>query len=168
MSGIPGSGKSTWAREHQRHIDTYISRDVQRANLRAAYHTDKYFPCSPRKEREYWRNMIAIILRDETSGDVWLDQTTIGTNALIRVIQDFNSARHIAYPDGGYNWKFHVHVIQTPLKTCLERNAQRAGYERVPNDVIYRMASRVEEFDVEHIREAFTGIDLTITYEGVK
>ena len=54
MMGIPGSGKSTWVKNHMKSDDIYISRDEIRFSLLQP--GDEYFS----KEKEVWRIKLSL------------------------------------------------------------------------------------------------------------
>ena len=134
MSGIPASGKSTYIEDHAVEGSIVLSRDNYRTFIRQTLGSDKYFPISEKGESEGWYNLIAETI-DATHylTDIWIDQTTITIQSL----------KHLLYgvPIRNDTPTAVVHM-NTPIADCIARNAQRTGFDRVPNDVILRMNSQ--------------------------
>lgn len=62
MSGLPASGKSTYANNHAHPSDIVIHRDDFRADLRRAYNTDSYFPVPAKEEYKMWMEHVKRVL----------------------------------------------------------------------------------------------------------
>jgi predicted kinase len=132
MAGIPGSGKSTYAKEHKGENDIYISRDEVRFSL--LEENDDYFS----KETQVYNKFIETINRALQIGKfdaIWVDATHINkksrTKLLRRINQPYSSLEAV--------W------LKTPLQTCLNRNNQRTGITKVPDPQIRRMNDGMEE-----------------------
>lgn len=141
LIGIPGSGKSTWARENaQRLHAVVVSSDSVRRDLRAHGQNpldgDLVFADVEHRAREQLRAGRSVIL------DATHSLRKYRTYALY-LAGDFH-ARRIAI------W------FDVPLEVCLRRNVQRTkqifGEEEVPEAVVRRMHARLQppgkdEFD---------------------
>lgn len=142
--GIPGSGKSYYAKNVQSKVH-YISRDEIRFNM--VEENEEYFS----KEKAVFKlfsTSIAKVL--EKGQDVIADATHISKASrakLIRAIDNYFSKYKIA-----------CIVFDTPFEVCCERNAGREGRARVPDEVMRRFRSgwefpereedsRIEEID---------------------
>ena len=130
MSGIPGSGKSTWVRNKvAKSNDTavWVSRDLIRFNL--LEENDDYFA----KENlvyDCFIENIKIWLQDDEVIDVFADATHLsvkGRAELISKIAPFE------------NLEINCIYFDIPLEVALERNEQREGLAKVPRGVIRRM-----------------------------
>lgn len=135
MVGIPASGKSTWVKEQcekRKKIHNgflVISRDQVRYNMLAA--NDEYFS----KEKEVFAeftDLIKIAALSRSYQNIYVDATHINAKSRAKLIR---AIAGIGYE--GYDLVFEC--FQTPLVTCLKRNAQREGRERVPDSVIEKM-----------------------------
>lgn len=120
MSGCPASGKSTLIKSNAL-SDMVLSRDAWRKTHRGG----KYSP----KEREAWHAYINGYLASLKS-DIWIDQTTIGMSALKSLLEALKIT-----PDD----EIIIHVLNTPLEICLERNAKRPAGEIVPKKQLMHM-----------------------------
>ena len=131
MCGIPGSGKSTWLRNHvdinQKQV--LVSRDVIRYRL--INDDDSYFS----KENEVWKEFIEQINYFLKEGyDVFADATHINTGSRRKLLNEIY-----------VECKKEAIYVNTPISICLERNSKREGRECVPESAIKRMYSQFEE-----------------------
>lgn len=135
MVGIPASGKSTWVKEQcekRKKIHNgflVISRDQVRFNMLAG--NDAYFS----KEKEVFAeftDLIKIAALSKSYQNIYVDATHINAKSRAKLIR---AIAGISYE--GYDLVFEC--FQTPLITCLKRNSQREGREKVPDSVIENM-----------------------------
>ena len=141
MIGIPGSGKSTWIREHLEQSWIVLSPD---AILESRYN----YEWTPDRAAEAWAESYqlfgSVLLQGKTM--VW-DATF--TSPIIR-----SAILHTAK---GAGYRVEAVFCDTPLEICLERNSTR-DREPVPQSTIRRMAENLvpptqeEGFDaIQHI-----------------
>lgn len=130
MSGVPGCGKTTYIEKHAEWGEGVLHRDEFRAQLRESMNTTEYFPVPANEEWRLWIGKINNLLIEHPGIPVWIDQTTIGTGALAKLIKEL----HLR--DGDH---ILVHVFNLPLDVCMQRNAQRTGLECVPENVLESM-----------------------------
>lgn len=128
LSGIPGSGKSTWARNKvQQNGGVWCSRDEVRFSMISD--TDDYFSQENRVFQS-WIDNINNALNMEDVKDVYVDATHLTDKSRNKTRRRLNHK----------NIDKIVNVIfDVPLEVCLERNAQRTGRADVPEDVIKNM-----------------------------
>lgn len=130
LVGAPGSGKSFWAKNYldENPYGAYVSRDEIRYSKIGP--NDYYFSNEDAVFNEFC-NQIRIDLQSDIFDYVIADATHLnqrGRNKLIRGIgAAANEAERIAV------------VMETPLSTCLERNATRTGRANVPESAITKM-----------------------------
>lgn len=139
MVGIPGSGKSTWAREQAADRSAVIvSRDAIRGMLTGS---DKKMAGS-----EDFEAMVTRIEEHAVESALWqhsnviLDATNLRVKDTIKRMD--NAARSVLYPHGPFPNIIPVRM-DTPLLLCLERNAARE--DPVPEHVIMRMHERMHD-----------------------
>jgi len=136
MCGIPGSGKTHYAKNHlipHAHY-SYISRDEIRFDL--VGENEDYFS----KEKEVYRLFVAEIihaLKNPLNDCVVADATHINWASRKKLINAISKELPL---DNRLN--IVPIVIRTKLATCLKRNHQRKGRAVVPDEVIEKMYHR--------------------------
>ena len=133
MCGIPGCGKSTYAKEVllKTHPNwRYVSRD----EVRYEYVTDQahYFD----HEYEVYKEFCNRISMHLINGDVVIaDATHISKGSRSKLIHSLD-----VKPD-----KVIVVIFNTPFEICMKRNNAREGITRVPDDSMYRMHNQFRQ-----------------------
>lgn len=141
MSGIPASGKSTYAEAQARLTRSpVIHRDMVRAALRDYYDSNEYFPCSETEEYDTFVNIVCRKIRAHKGGHIWIDQTTLSIPSAKRLI----NAIHRRMKEENIEMEFTIEMMDTPYAVCIERNAKRTGFEYVSPDVIDSMYDTFE------------------------
>ncbi len=132
MIGIPGSGKSTYAKMAFPNA-IYVSRDEIRFNLVAE--DEEYFS----KEEEVFDEFIDTINLGLAFGnDVVADATHLNPKSRLKLLSHLDLDRD--------RTEIIAVVMRTPLKICLERNENRIGTRSyVPPQVIKRMNRSLKE-----------------------
>jgi predicted kinase len=122
LCGIPASGKSSYAAQ----VDgVWVSRDKIRFSL--IQQDEEYFS----HEKEVFNEFVRQIDKGLSSdGVVYADATHLNEKSRNKLLNRLNL--------NGVD--IVVINFKTPLETCLERNSKRVGKERVPEDVMYKMA----------------------------
>lgn len=138
MSGLPASGKSTYCEKHGRENgDIVIHRDEVRNHLRELLGSEEYFPCSPDAEYAFYMSYIRTAAT-ASDKDIWIDQTTLSNGAAKKLIQALDFAVPL---DEDYEPEVDIiiEILHTPFEVCLERNANREGFARVPDETMQSM-----------------------------
>ncbi len=129
MSGIPGSGKSTYVGKYAGRDHIILSRDEFRGELRELHNSKEYYPVPAPEEYELWADHIKKTLTDNPWRNIWIDQCTPtqrSAEKLLKAISPvFTADDFVCFT-----------VIHTTLDQCLKRNALREGFEEVPPSVI--------------------------------
>lgn len=127
MSGIPGSGKSTWVRQQiAEKGGVHCSRDEIRFSL--LKDGEDYF-AHENKVIALWLEKITNAVKNPEVEDIYIDATHLTEKARQKTIN--------ALPKGEY---FITTVFfDVPLETCIERNDNRTGRALVPHSVIRSM-----------------------------
>lgn len=127
MVGVPGSGKSTYAKKHFPGA-SYVSRDKIRFDLVAE--NEEYFS----KEDEVFTEFINTINLELAYGnDVVADATHLNPKSRHKLLKnlDINLIRNI---------EIIAVIMATPLEECIKRNENRKGTRAyVPPEVIKKM-----------------------------
>lgn len=128
MSGLPGSGKSTWVKKQLNNKGGFwASRDAMRFSM--VREDESYFE----RENEVFNAWIAQIceaLANPMIEDIYIDATHLNDRSREKTLSRL--------PKENINKITNV-VFLVPIETCLERNAQRTGREVVPEDAIRNM-----------------------------
>lgn len=129
MCGAPGSGKSTWLKEHVENAYV-ISRDAIRFMM--LDDDDKYFSKENKVFRAYVQYIQESIDSDETPEDIYCDATHITKASRDKLLNalDLTNVKNVT-----------VIVVRPSLEQTLERNEQRRdnGRAYVPKSVVRRM-----------------------------
>lgn len=139
LAGIPGSGKSTWARSYQKsHPHTYIcDTDETRKKITGSYHK---FPAH-----------MEVIFDDLIAqGNAYL----AAKEADCTVIEDaafLDNYRRVYFMERlkGYDHSLLLLIRMHDYKICYERNKLRDPEKWVPDDIITGMIACYEEPSAE-------------------
>lgn len=128
ISGIPGSGKSTWLANNVQKDGIIISRDKIRFSK--LEENDSYFKYEKEVFSEYCEQ-IKNALNSPEVVDVYADATQMTPRARLKTIMGVE-------PDLE---KVNINCINfiVPLNICLDRNEKRKGRSYVPRAQIRRM-----------------------------
>lgn len=135
--GIPGSGKSTEAHRMAGSLAArgltieYISRDELRFSMIS--NESEYFS----KEKEVFSKFVEKMNNSLNKNDCTIiDATHISEASRAKIL------RRVENPN---NVRLLVLYLTIPLDVCMQQNDLRTGRERVPHEVIERMAEQFEE-----------------------
>ena len=122
--GIPGAGKSTWAKRNLHENDVYISRDEIRFSM--LKDGEDYFS----HENKVYNEFIKAIQKAlDKGGNIYVDATHLNWASRNKLFNRLNLN----------NVKVGCICFYTPLEICIKRNEKRTGYEKVPEGAIKRM-----------------------------
>lgn len=139
MSGVPGSGKSSFIERNKATYDLVLSRDKWRDQLREEMNSKDYFPVPNLAEWMLWIEYLRNSILNEAPqiGDIWIDQTSCSTGSIIKLINELKAV--FKYLPFNREYNIEVDIMDVPLDVCLERNSGRQGRAVVPEDVIKSM-----------------------------
>ena len=144
ISGIPGSGKSTWVRERiAKYGGHHISRDEIRFNLLDKYGGD-YFSHEDEVINTFYNNINELLDSDEQCVDIYVDATHLTRTARMNVLNKIHKEK--AYLIAVW--------FDIPLELCLARNDKREGRARVPRQTIedmFRRYSKPSKHDFDEV-----------------
>ena len=126
MMGVPGSGKSTYAKNILKYGDIYISRDEIRYSLLTE--EDDYFAKENEVIKTFIDNIDKSLVNEEYCGDVYADATHLSPKSRAQVLNQLKNKDKVS-----------AIYLDIPLDLILERNAQRKGRALVPENVVRRM-----------------------------
>lgn len=130
VMGLPGSGKSTWLKEHL-NDPVIVSRDEVRFSMLGE--NSKYFD-NEKKVFSKYVNTIQEYLDSSNNIDVYADATHINQKSRNKLLNKLN------LKDVNIN----ILYINTPVEECIKRNNNREGLEKVSEKVIRDFNERLE------------------------
>lgn len=130
MMGVPGSGKSTYAKNILKDGDIYISRDEIRYSLLTE--EDDYFAKENEVIKTFIDNIDKSLVNEEYCGNVYADATHLSPKSRAQVLNQLKNKDKIS-----------AIYLDIPLDLILERNAQRKGRALVPENVVRRMYNSI-------------------------
>lgn len=160
MCGIPGSGKSSWAKEFKKKIDAagYYCKIVSRDEIRFKLLDERggdYFDHEKEVGRMYYEEIQKYLDRGY---QVIADATQITKKSREKLLDhlDIDKNLHIYCVD-----------LDTPIAICKRLNEQREGRQRVPDSVIDRMHSQKETpCQHEYLGFSYDGV-ITISFSEI-
>ena len=124
LCGLPGSGKTTWAKANKTPFDAYVSRDEIRFKL--LREGDSYF----QNENEVFDTFVKKIAEGlNCPGVVFADATHLSEKSRNKLLDKLRLDDVDIIPINFY----------ISLDTCCKRNDQRTGRARVPIERLSRM-----------------------------
>jgi predicted kinase len=131
LIGIPGSGKSTWAKRKEEEVGAeWISRDKIRFSM--LQDGDDYFDYEYKVFAKYVDDIQLAI--DSGAPYVIADATHLTRGSRLKLLRNLNTVGvEICYV-----------YFATDVETALERNNRRAGRARVPETAIREMAASLD------------------------
>ncbi|MDU5254091.1 MAG: AAA family ATPase, partial [Veillonella sp.] len=167
MRGAPASGKSQWIRDNN--LEAYtLEADHFRMLLRSPSLGENGWYISQEDNGPAWKLLLDCLEKRMINGDfVVLDATHTTSKAVNAYKELLNKYKYTVY----------YYEPDTSLEDCLARNAARADYKRVPEQVIHRMykmikTSTLPKFckkinSIDEINNYFT-VNLTNRYDRVR
>lgn len=131
MSGIPGSGKSTYVSRKSHYDDIVISRDAIRFMLLKP--EDEYFSKEQEVTKKFYDTIAYTVTHNPDNKNVYIDATHLNAKSRKTI---FN----ILKPNKiRYGFAVIVIYMDTPFYICQQQNRQRTGRARVPEEAIESM-----------------------------
>lgn len=140
MCGIPGSGKSTFAKEMMAEGDVYVSRDDIRFSLVAP--DADYFSQEKKVFTEFVYRIVMALKEDK---NVWADATHISVPSRAKLLNAITEQVEID--------NLIVYYVGTPLDVAIERNEKRKGTRSyVPPEAIIKMHEKFAPPEIGEIK----------------
>ena len=167
MRGAPASGKSQWIRDNN--LEAYtLEADHFRMLLRSPSLGENGWYILQEDNGPAWEVLLDCLEKRMSNGDfVVLDATHTTSKAVNAYKELLNKYKYTVY----------YYEPDTSLEECLTRNATRADYKRVPEQVIHRMHKMIKTTtlpkfcrkinSIDEINNYFT-VNLTNRYERVR
>jgi len=134
LIGTPGSGKSTWIKEHNLELYTVCPDELRILFSSVEKQTDGEYRISQKHDRIVWDTFYTILTYRLSIGvTTVIDATSSRT-------KDLNDYKRFADAHG-YEMII-IDFTEVPLETCLAQNKMRPAYKYVPEDVIRAIYAR--------------------------
>lgn len=166
LSGLPGSGKTTWTYKYAGPNDIILHRDDCREILRQKLGLIHANEVPAKTEYAEWIDFIRRTLNTMPNSNVFIDQTTLTQGSLNKLIDAM-------LPSLCSNDNIVIHVIHTNFAECKRRNEARAGDARVPDMVMESMQKSTvrNPIQIDATRERYPhlwiSIEHDVTMEGI-
>ena len=131
LSGIPGSGKSTFINMVKADNDIVISRDEIRFSM--LKENEDYFAYEKEVLQEFKRRIIEASHKSSETCNIFIDATHISKKVRKRVLS------YIPHND-----VFCIY-FKPDIEKAIEHNNKRTGREKVPEKIIIEQAMKYEE-----------------------
>lgn len=160
MSGLPGSGKTTWIDKYAPRDAMVLHRDTHRRYLADGLGLANYMAVPSAYEYQHWSEYLIKHLTECPSMDFYIDQTTLTQGSLNKLLTA------IAPAISGNDF-ITIMCIHTNTKVCRMRNAARQGEAVVPDDVILSMerSMRKDPITLEVTQAAYPWMHIDIRHE---
>lgn len=131
MSGVPGSGKSTYIKKNKREKDVVISRDEIRFSL--LQEGEDYFSKENEVKKTFFKEIRKALLIEDEDAIIYIDATHLSAAARRPIL-------------GQMSGKIQVSLLyfDVPIEIAIERNSKREGRAFVPESVIREMREKEE------------------------
>jgi len=135
LRGCPGSGKSTWIKEHNLQNYTLCADDIRMLmESPVMVETDQKLAISQANDKYVWQLLFELLEKRMSKGEFVIVDATHSRSS------DFS--RYNSLCERYRYRKYYVDFTDVPIEVCKERNLKREIYKRVPESVIDKMYSR--------------------------
>ena len=152
LIGLPASGKSTWAKELLKDWNfpaVWLSSDNIRAEHDWEISNNKVFSIM-------WERVRKGALENKY---IIYDATNLRAKNRIHLIKQYSKFCE----KNGLSYNVECLLFLQPINVVLERNAKRQFHDRVPEDVIWRMA---KQFQFPIMQEGYNNIVVATSSDG--
>ncbi|MCY7965794.1 metallophosphoesterase [Bacillus haynesii] len=135
LRGCPGTGKSTWIRDHQLNQYTLSADQLRLIHQTPVLNLEGKYDISQKNDGKVWKLLFSLLEERMERGEFTIVDATHAKQSMIS-----------GYKALVLKYRYRAYVVDfsdIPLETALLRNRERIEHKRVPDSVVHAMHERI-------------------------
>lgn len=155
MRGAPGSGKSTWIKEHDLEPYTLEADKIRTLVANPELNLNGDLEITQSNDHYVWKLLFEILEKRMQNGEFTVIDATHSNSNMIKKYKKLIEK---------YQYRCYYKEFKLPLEELLERNASRPEYKRVPEDAIKRIYNLINNTPIQNYVHKIENLDEIINY----
>lgn len=155
MRGAPGSGKSTWIKEHGLEPYTLEADKIRTLVANPELNLNGDFEITQSNDHHVWKLLFELLEKRMQNGEFTVIDATHSNSNMIKKYKKLIEK---------YQYRCYYKEFKLPLEELLERNASRPEYKRVPKDAIKRIYNLINNTPIQNYVHKIENLDEIINY----